>query len=168
MQSYFIPMSKVTNKPVVFIVEDDNFYNTLLSTYLKSKDFPVYSFLSGEECLAKTDVQPDIVISDYILTGINGVDLMHKMRPQAPNAEFIILSGQTDIKVALKALSEGAYDYIVKDNHAKENALNKIDQVLRYRKMRQEKDLYKKSVIFILAALIISLIVIFVYYQFVK
>ena len=160
-------MGSKTNKPVVFIVEDDNFYNAFFSTYLKNKEFEVYSFLSGEECL-KSNLKPDIAILDYMLTGINGVEVMRRMKPTCPNTEFIILSGQTDIKVALKALSDGAYDYIVKDHHAKENALNKIDQILRYRKMREEKNMYKKSVIFILSTLIVSLVSIFFYYLFLR
>jgi DNA-binding NtrC family response regulator len=114
--------------------------------------------------LEKAVVQPDIVILDYMLTGMNGVEAMRRMKPLHPNTEFIILSGQTDIKVALKALNEGAYDYIVKDHHAKENALNKIDQILRYRKMKKEKELYKNSVIIIITALVITWILTFTYY----
>jgi FixJ family two-component response regulator len=153
------------NKPIIFVVEDDNFYNSVLTTYLKTKGFEVYPFLSGEECIAKANLNPNIVLLDYILTGMDGLETMRRMKPECPNTEFIILSGQTDIKVVLNALHEGAYDYIIKDTHAKENALNKIDQIVRYGKMRKEKEMYKTSIIIMLAILVLSWVAVFSYYH---
>jgi len=63
----------------------------------------------------------------------------------------------------LEALHEGAYDYIMKDHHAKENALNKIDQISRYRKIVREKELYKKSIVVVLIILVLSWIGLLVY-----
>jgi FixJ family two-component response regulator len=154
------------SKPIIFVVEDDNFYNSVLTTYLKTKGFEVHPFLSGEECVAKANLNPGIVLLDYILTGIDGLETMRRMKPDCPNTEFIFLSGQTDIKVVLNALHEGAYDYIIKDAHAKENALNKIDHIVRYGKVRKEKDMYRKSIIIMLIVLILSWAAIFSYYNF--
>jgi DNA-binding NtrC family response regulator len=156
------------NKPVIFIVEDDNFYNSVLSTYLKTKGFEIFPFLSGEECLKKVDLKPDIVLLDYILTGMDGLEVMREMKPQCPQTEFIFLSGQTDIKVVLDALHEGAYDYIIKDAHAKENALNKIDKIGRYRKICKEKEMYRISIIIVVTALVLTWVALFLYYQIYK
>ena len=156
------------HKLIVFIVEDDNFYNSVISTYLKTKGFEVHSFLSGEECLENNDLQPDIVLLDYILPGIDGLGVLRKLKAKDPKVEVIFLSGQTDIKVALEALHEGAYDYIMKDHHAKENALNKIDQIVRYRKILKEKELYKKSIVIILIVLVLSWIGLLTYYLIFK
>jgi len=156
------------SKPTVFVVEDDNFYNSVLSTYLKTKGLEVYSYLSGEECLAQKNLNPNIVLLDYILVGMDGLETMRSMKPSCPSTEFIFLSGQTDIKVVLNALHEGAYDYIVKDAHAKENALIKIDQIVRYGKVRKEKEMYRKSIIIILVVLVLSWVLVFSYYQFHK
>ena len=156
-------MTSNHKKMMIFIVEDDNFYNSVISTYLKTKGFEVYSFLSGEECLEKTNLQPDIVLLDYMLPGVDGLGTMRKLKSRNPKTEVIFLSGQTDIKVALEALHEGAYDYIMKDHHAKENALNKIDQIFRYRKIVKEKELYKKSIVVVLIVLVLSWIGLLVY-----
>jgi len=156
------------HKLIVFIVEDDNFYNSVISTYLKTKGFEVHSFLSGEECLENNDLQPDIVLLDYILPGIDGLGVLRKLKAKDPKVEVIFLSGQTDIKVALEALHEGAYDYIMKDHHAKENALNKIDQIVRYRKILKEKELYKKSIVIVLVVLVLSWIGLLTYYLIFK
>jgi Response regulator containing CheY-like receiver, AAA-type ATPase, and DNA-binding domains len=156
------------NKPTIFVVEDDNFYNSVLTTYLKTKGFEVYSFLSGEECLEKCSIAPNIVLLDYILTGIDGLEVMRRMKELSPGTQFIFLSGQTDIKVVLSALHEGAYDYIIKDAHAKENALIKIDQIARYNKVNKEKEMYRKSIVIVLAVLLFSWILVFSYYMFHK
>ncbi len=156
-------MSKL--KPIIFVVEDDNFYNSVISNSLKSKGYTVYSFLTGEECLAKTDVVPDIVYLDYMMPGMDGIEVLREMKPKYPKAEFIFLSGQTDVKVVLEAMHEGAYDYIVKDNHAKENALNKIDQLLRYRKIITEKELYRKTIYIVVSVLVLTWLVLFIIYQ---
>ncbi|HEY4786677.1 MAG TPA: response regulator [Bacteroidales bacterium] len=156
------------NKPTIFVVEDDNFYNSVLTTYLKTKGFEVYSFLSGEECLEKCSIAPKIVLLDYILTGIDGLEVMRRMKELSPGTQFIFLSGQTDIKVVLSALHEGAYDYIIKDAHAKENALIKIDQIARYNKVNKEKEMYRKSIVIVLAVLLFSWILVFSYYMFHK
>lgn len=152
-------------KPVIFIVEDDNFYNSVLSTYLKTKGFNIYSFLSGEECIEKIDLAPDIILLDYMLSGMNGLEVMKRIKPVCPHTDIIFLSGQTDIKVALDALHQGAYDYIIKDAYAKENVLIKIDQIARYTKMRKEKEMYRKSIMIMVAVLFLSWILIFVYYN---
>jgi len=152
-------------KPTIFIVEDDNFFNSVISNYLKIKGYNVYSFLSGEECLANKDVKPDIVYLDYMLPGMDGIEVMCQMKPMYPQAEFILLSGQTDIKVVLEAMHEGAYDYIVKDNHAKENALNKIDHIIRYRKIMKEKNIYRISIFVVLSLLIFSWLFLYIRYQ---
>jgi DNA-binding NtrC family response regulator len=152
-------------KPNIFIVEDDNFYNSVISNYLKIKGHKVYSFLSGEECLAYNGIIPDIVYLDFILPGIDGIEVMCQMKPKYPKADFILLSGQTDVKVVLEALHEGAYDYIVKDSNAKENALNKIDHILRFRKIKREKDIYRTSIYIVVTVLILSWLFLFIIYQ---
>jgi FixJ family two-component response regulator len=155
----------MSKKPLVFIVEDDNFYNSVISTYLKTKGFEVHSFLSGEECIDKLSLHPDIILLDFMLPGIDGIEVMRRMKANNSKSEVIFLSGQTDIKIALEAFHEGAYDYIMKDHHAKENALNKMDQIMRYKKICKEKNMYKKSIVVILVILVLSWIALLVFYE---
>lgn len=155
------------NQQTIFVVEDDHFYNSVLTTYLKTKGYTkIFSFLSGEECLKNKELQPDIVFLDHMLEGIDGLEVMRRMKPALPKTEFIFLSGQTDIRVVLDALHEGAYDYIIKDAHAKENALNKIDKIAKYRKICKEKEMYRKSIIVIGAILLLTWVSLFAYYRF--
>lgn len=156
------------DKATIFIVEDDKFYNSVISNYIKLKGFAVYSFFSGEEMMEFRGVTPDIILLDYMLPGLNGIETMKKVKPQYPNADYILISGQTEIKIALDAIHDGAYDYIIKDNHAKETALNKIDQILKYRKLIREKENYKKSIVIVGSILLVSWILLVLGYYFFK
>ena len=156
------------SKLTIFVVDDDKYYNTVISTYLKIKGFKVQSFHSGEECLQAPHQNPDVILMDYMMTGIDGITTMCQMKKLCPNAYFILLSGQTDINIVLDAMHQGAFDYIMKDNHAKENALNKIDQILRFRKVSRDKEMYRKSIIMVVSILAGTWVSLLVYYFSIK
>jgi DNA-binding NtrC family response regulator len=141
-------MSNIKN-PCIYVVEDDNALNKMLVSYLKSRNLKeVHGFISGEDAVKSlSENQPDIVIQDYDLPGMNGIDTMKKVKEQYPDAIFIFLSGQSSVKVAIDALNDGAYDYIIKDNFAKENAVKKIKQLLYIKKLEHDKKMFKISFI---------------------
>jgi DNA-binding NtrC family response regulator len=152
-------------KSVIFIVEDDAAFNKLISTYIKSKsDYEVYSYLSGEDCLEKINKKPALILMDYDLPFRDGIEVMGVIKKKYPDIIFIFLSGQTNVKVAVEALKEGAFDYIVKDNHAKENALNKIDQALRMRHLEKDQRSYKMVIRLLAGIIILSWVALFLYF----
>jgi DNA-binding NtrC family response regulator len=138
-----------TKNPLIFVVEDDEAMNKMLVSFIKSKGLKnIRGFFSGEECLNSLNENvPDIVIQDYDLPGINGVDTMKKVKELHKNVEFIFLSGQNSVKVAINAIDEGAHDYVIKDNFAKENASKKIKQLLYIKKLEHDKKTFKISFI---------------------
>jgi DNA-binding NtrC family response regulator len=145
------------NKIVIFVVEDDLGFNKLLTTYLESKKkWEVHSFLNGEDCLNKLDLKPDIVLEDYDLPKMDGIKVMQNVKKLLPKTEFIFLSGQSNIKVAVEALQLGAYDYIVKDTNAKENAVHKIDQIVTILNLVKNKEFQKKSQLIIISVLLLT------------
>jgi DNA-binding NtrC family response regulator len=149
-------------KKVIFIVEDDPGFNTLMTSYLTSKNkWEIHSFQSGEECLNRLELKPAIFLQDFDLPGINGIEVMKSVKYRLPETEFIFLSAQTNIKVAIEVLKLGAFDYIVKDSGAKENAINKIDQILMVKKLLEEKRADKSSKLALLI-LVITLAVIII------
>ena len=152
---------------VIFIVEDDPAFNKMLATYLNAKNkWEIHSFSSGEECLERLDLNPDIFLQDYILPKMDGIEVMKKVKQKLPHAEFVFLSGQSDIKVAVDALKLGAFDYIVKDSHAKENVVNKIEQLVKIFQLIEFKSTQMKSQTILIGSLIASwlilLLVIFI------
>lgn len=140
--------------PLIFIVEDNPVYNKLIVNYLQSKKFNrIESFLSGEECLKRIDQNPDIIIQDYLLEGIDGIAVLKQVKKILPNTEFIFLSGQDSVDVAVNTLKLGAYDYIVKDQMALKKMLDKITKILAVQVLVKSNKRYKTGIMLFFVAL---------------
>jgi CheY-like chemotaxis protein len=76
---------------------------------LKNADIQIFEAPSGEEALLEASRrQIDLLVADYLLPGITGVELMHKIRVRHPEAKVILISGVTDRKTRDVMLSAGA------------------------------------------------------------
>jgi DNA-binding NtrC family response regulator len=140
--------------PLIFIVEDNPVYNKLVVNYLHSKKFTrVESFLSGEECLKKLDLKPDIVIQDYLLEGIDGIEVLKATKKKHPHTEFIFLSGQDSVDVAINTMKLGAYDYIVKDQMALKKMVDKITKIIAVQTLIKNNKRYKTGIALFFLAL---------------
>ena len=140
--------------PLIFIVEDNHVYNKLVVSYLKSKKFNrVESYLSGEECLSNIHKKPDIIIQDYLLDGINGIEVLKATKKQLPECDFIFLSGQDSVDVAINTIKFGAYDYIVKDQMALKKMVDKINKIMSVQHLTKSNKRYKMGITLFFIAL---------------
>jgi two-component system response regulator AtoC len=116
------------NRYKIFIVEDDVFFNNILSNTLSlNKRLVCSHFYTGDDVLKKLGQNPDFILLDYNLTDMTADDVIKKFKANNPNIKIIMISGQTDIKIATKLIKLGADDYVIKDENALDN-LNKILQ----------------------------------------
>ena len=152
--------------PLIFIVEDDEAYQALIEKTLRSKKFKkIKKFISGNDCIKALDKEnPDIVIQDFEMPGINGLETMKKVKKINPAIEFIFLSGQSSIKVAVQSLNSGAYDYIVKDETASTTLVHRLQKLLMAKKLEYEALTMKKGKILLLILLVASWSIILVLY----
>ncbi|WP_321288381.1 response regulator [uncultured Sunxiuqinia sp.] len=147
--------------PLIFVVEDNPVYNKLVVSYLKTNKFTnVEAFLSGEEVLKAMERQPKIIIQDYLLDGMNGIEVLKKAKKIAPEVEFIFLSGQDSIDVAINTMKYGAYDYIVKDQMALKKMVSKMNKILSISSLEKTNKRYKTGVILFFVFLSLFIIVI--------
>jgi DNA-binding NtrC family response regulator len=156
-----------SNDSLIFVVEDNRVYNKLIVSYLKTNKFNnVMPFYSGEDTINNLYRNPDIIIQDFLLDGMNGIDVLKKAKEQNPNIEFIFLSGQDNIDVAINTMKYGAYDYIVKDQMALKKMVNKINKIQSVNKLVKSNKRYRVGVIlfFIALAVIILLILTFTFF----
>ena len=146
--------------PLIFIVEDNSVYSKLVVNHLRShKLIRTESFLSGEECLQNIDRKPDIIIQDYLLDGINGIEVLKATRKKYPHTEFIFLSSQNDIEVAVNSIKYGAYDYIVKDQNALKKLTDKINEIMfKHEQVSNNKRFNLGIKLFFVALVVIILI----------
>ena len=99
----------------ILIVDDEELIVRLLSMSLKSDGYQTVSAFSGEQGLEvfKTEY-PDIVVTDIKMPGMDGLELLKKIKEIDPEKEVIIVTGHGDIDSTIKALQLGASDFINK------------------------------------------------------
>jgi DNA-binding NtrC family response regulator len=120
-----------TKNPLIFLIEESIIYKDLIVGYLQSNKFPnIKVFKSGDECMNNLHLNPDIIILDYSIEGISGLELMKKVKLTRPLIDFIFLSGQNDVEIAVSILKLGAADYVVKNDKAPKRLLKAIEQVI--------------------------------------
>ncbi|HET6557169.1 MAG TPA: response regulator [Prolixibacteraceae bacterium] len=136
-----------TKNPLIFVVEDNQIYNKLVVSYLKTNKYTnVESYLTGEEALQNMHKNPDLVIQDYLLDGITGIEVLIKAKKIAPHVEFIFLSGNDNIDIAINSMKYGASNYIVKDQMALPKLVEKIRQLGSVSEIVQTKKRFKIGV----------------------
>lgn len=154
--------------PLIFVVEDNQMYNKLVVSYLKTNKLTnVEAYLSGEDALKNMDKNPDIVIQDYLLEGMTGIEVLIKSKKTNPDVEFIFLSGQDSIDIAINSMKYGAYDYIVKDQMALQKLVNKIQKINSVTELVKSNKRYKVGVVLFfvgLGILIIATLVLAIMY----
>jgi DNA-binding NtrC family response regulator len=114
----------------IFAVEDDPVFAKMLN-YLLTLDpeHEVRVFNKGAELINQLYQKPSIVTLDYTLPDMTGEELLKRIKFQNPDIPVIIISGQENIRTAVKLLKSGAYDYITKDEDIRERLLNTINNV---------------------------------------
>lgn len=96
----------------VLIVDDQRDILKLLRATLdslKNPELKIFEAPSGEEALLESSRHKiDLLVTDYLLPGMTGVELMHKIRAKHPEARVILITGMTDRKVRDEMLNAGA------------------------------------------------------------
>ena len=101
--------------PTVLIIDDDAIILELLSAYLTQVGFRTITARDGRAGLASFSSQsPDVVLCDLTMPGLGGLAVLAEVKRQSPLTPFVIVSGTNDITLAVEALRQGAWDYLLK------------------------------------------------------
>lgn len=116
------------NDPVrIFVVEDDLAYTKFLRYVLElNPDFEVEYFTTGAELLNNLHKRPAVITLDYSLPDMPGEKVLKGIMDFDPDINVIVISAQDKIGTAVGLLKAGAFDYISKDEEAKDRILNSI------------------------------------------
>lgn len=111
----------------IFVVEDDPTYTKFLRYVLAlNPDFETEFYASGKECVDNLYKQPSVITLDYSLPDMAGEKVLKAIREFNPDIGVIVISAQDKIGTAVELLKAGAFDYITKDEEAKDRILNSI------------------------------------------
>lgn len=141
-------MPMYENDPVrIFVVEDDPAYSKYLKYVLGlNPDFEPRFFSTAKEFLDQLHQRPSIITLDYSLPDMEGEKVLKSIRDFDPNISVIIISAQEKIGTAVDLLKAGAFDYITKDEEAKERILNSIKNARNKTSLIREIDRLKTEI----------------------
>ena len=129
-------LGKEFHKKMIFIVDDQVMYSNGVASHFEENNTEHRIFENGEDCLANMHLNPDIIILDFELdngsqTKLNGIEVLKKIKEINSECEVIMLSGHEDILIATTSIKFGAFDYVVKNDHAVLNLKNRIINIYR-------------------------------------
>jgi len=124
------------NKMKIFLVDDDALFLKLLEVeFLEHGGFEIETYSTGELCIENISHNPELVILDYYLDGIDrdaidGIETMDKIKAYNPDIPVVMLSSQYRIDVAINCMHHKAVDYVVKSENAFMRLQSIIDGIL--------------------------------------
>ena len=102
-------------KEKILVVDDDITVCKSISQAISIEGYDVDTALSGEEALKKDKKNPyHLIITDLMMPGISGLELLKTLKSQRPDLKLIMVTGYPTIKTAVEAIKMGAFDYIAK------------------------------------------------------
>lgn len=114
----------------ILVIDDDENIVSILTLYLRSKDYDVVSCKSGTRAMSVfEECKPDLVLLDVMLPGLNGWQILSSIR-RISRVPIIMLTARGETEERITGLDSGADDYIVKPFDAKE-LFARIRAVLR-------------------------------------
>ncbi len=103
----------------ILVVEDDSFFREVFQELLREEGYEVEVAASGTEALEMLNCNEyHVVVTDLVMHGISGLDLLSRVKQSDPAIEVILVTGHANIETAIYALKNGARDYLIKPiNH---------------------------------------------------
>ena len=138
-------------KILLFLVDDDAlFLKSLEIDFLRNTQSAIKTFATGELCLENIFQNPDIIVLDYHLNGvdknaINGLDTLDRIKTANPQIPVIMLSSQDKVQVAVNCMNHQAFDYIVKSETAFVRLQKAITTIVHYQKIEKALNWYMQK-----------------------
>jgi DNA-binding NtrC family response regulator len=106
---------------IILIIDDDSMILMILKQTLSKAGYRVITAASGEEGIALLSTsQADLVLTDYLMPGMSGIEVLNIIKQNQPLLPVIMLTGHGDVALTIKAIQLGAVDFIEKPIHSKE------------------------------------------------
>ena len=139
----------MNNKKIkLFLIDDDAVFLKLLEIdFMQHADFEIETFATGELCIENLSSNPDVIILDYHLDGvdrdaINGIETLDQIRAFNSDIPVIMLSSQDKIDVAINCMHHHAFDYVVKSETAFMRLKKIITAILETQKLEKQLNWY--------------------------
>ncbi len=127
-----------TPQATILVVDDDHEMTGIMCDVLGHAGYGTRSANSGAAALAMVrNEEPDLLISDLRMSGMNGHELQIELKRRAPNLPVIIITAFGSIQTAVESMKLGAFDYVTKP-FGNDELLLVVSRALENRQLRQE------------------------------
>jgi two-component system NtrC family sensor kinase len=125
----------------ILLIDDEEPIRKILGLYLRSKDYEVITAADGKEGIELFQKEkPPVVLTDIKMPGMNGIEVLKRVKDINSETEVIVITGHADMDLAIQALQLDASDFITKpvDNRALSVALKRAKERLEIRRKLKE------------------------------
>jgi two-component system response regulator PilR (NtrC family) len=131
---------------VVLVVDDENLLREDLALLLRREGYECATAPSAEEALEQIpQLQPDVVITDIVMPGMSGVDLIDKVLGLRPDTAVIVMTAFGTLETAIDAFRRGAADYVLKPL-VSEDIISKVDRIFEHMRLTSELSYLRRRV----------------------
>jgi two-component system, NtrC family, response regulator AtoC len=129
----------------IFLADEDPLFLSSLGKMLQDSAFiKITPFESCTAFLKEIHQKPDIILLNYSLSSMNGLEMLKKIKLFSPYTRVVFISGQENIDVVRHAVTLGAFDYLIKDQITILKVKKLMERAIALKKMISRN--YKKSV----------------------
>ena len=130
----------------ILIVDDEDPIRDFVSVMLSSANFVCTQAASGKEALALLDSgeEYELMLSDLMMPGMDGIALLEAAKERFPDMPVLMVTAVTDVSVALGAIRNGAYDYLLKP-FERDQLLAAVRRALENRRLKLENRAYQTN-----------------------
>lgn len=138
-----MPTSKGVGR--IFVVDDDRFVLESVTSLLREYGFSVHPFASGQEAVKEFVREPvDLVLTDINMPGMDGIELLEKIRFLDNDTPVVLMTAYADVDVAVKAIQKGAFDFIIKP-YRPPALIHAVEKGVNYKRLTQIETKYKSE-----------------------
>lgn len=134
----------------VLVVDDEGANLYSVSKTIQRMGFNVSEAISGEAALEMMRTQEfDVVLTDIRMSGIDGVELLRRIKEESPDAIVILMTGYASLGSAVEALRLGAHDYLIKPSSSQDirfSVARGVERSLNLKRRRRLLDAIKTDV----------------------
>src|ERR1700730_4037389 len=137
----------------ILVVDDEETIREIVSSMLGGAHFQTRQAASGIEALAilESGDEFDLVLSDLMMAEMDGIALLERAKERYPDMPIVMVTAVHDIQVALQALRNGAYDYLLKP-FEREQLLATVRRALQNRRLKRANHCYRTTLEALVAA----------------
>jgi len=137
----------------ILVVDDEPYVRTVIAAMLEKAHYRPVLASNGLEAMERleTDAPYDLVLSDIMMEGLDGMSLLERLRELQPDTPMVMVTAIHDVGVAISAIRKGAYDYLLKP-FEKEQLLATVRRALDHRRLTQQNSMYQSNLEQLVAA----------------